>query len=168
VPRVYSWSRSADGAPFSGSQRPTLRLGDFPAGSTLERVIFSYVILQDVFYGGLTAPPDNGWLAYGVVALPVSAGAPAFDPASSPAADWLFVGLGVLETQQLRFMSPEEYRVQLTGPKRPLETESRRHNGLAEPQRVWFVAQPVDALNSGFPVWRAITQGGVLYSELSP
>jgi hypothetical protein len=131
-------------------------------------VIFSYIILQDVFYGGLTAAPDNGWLAYGVVALPVSAGAPAFDPASSPAAVWLFVGLGTIETQQLRFMSPEEYRVQLVGPKRPLETETRRHNGLSESQRVWFVAQPVSALNSGFPVWRAIVQGGVLYSEPGP
>jgi len=168
LPRTYSWSRSADGAPFTGSQRPALKLGDFPDGSTLERVIFGFTIQQDVFYGGLTSAAANGWMAIGVIARPVSSGAPTFDPASAPTEDWLWVGLSVLEVVQLKRMSEEEYRTQLTSPKEQLQTETRRHNSSGESQRVWFVAQPIDTLDSGFPNWLAIVQGSVLYSELSP
>jgi len=166
--RVYNWSRGADGGEDSSGGRATLKLGDFPAGSTLERVIFGFHLLQNVFYGGITSVARYGALAIGVVPRAVSLGAPAFDPQSAPNEDWLFAGVFQMEAVDIRSTSIEEYRVEFKSPKEQLEVTTRRHNGLAEPQRVWLTTQPLGALDSGFPLWATNSYGSVLYSENSP
>jgi hypothetical protein len=153
---------------ISDAGRVALRLGDFPAGSTLERTIWGYIIRQEVFYGGNTGVPRAGGLAFGVIVLPVSAGTPTVDPVSSPASDWLWAGLSTIEVLQIKSATVEEYRCMFTSPREQLETQSRRHNGSGESHRVWFVSQPLSILDSQFPQWRAATYGSVLYSELSP
>lgn len=168
MPRINTWSRASSAAVINDNGRVTLRLGDFPAGSTLERVIFGYIIRQEVFYGGNTGVPRAGGLAFGVVTLPVSAGAPTFDPVSTPAADWLWAGLSTIEVLQIKSASEEEYRCMFTSPREQLQSETRRHNASGESTRVWFVSQPLSILDSGFPQWRAAVYGSVLYSELSP
>lgn len=168
MPRTNTWNRRSSAAVINDNGRVALQLGDFPAGSTLERVIFGYIIRQEVFYGGVTAAARAGGLAFGVVAQAVSAGTPAFDPVTQPTADWLWAGLSTIEVLPIKNASEEEYRTMFTSPREQLQTETRRHNGLAEAQRVWFVSQALSILDSGFPVWRAATYGSVLYSQLSP
>lgn len=73
-----------------------------------------------------------------------------------------------MEVAEIRSTSTLEYRVQFTSPKEQLETTTRRHNSLGEPQRVWLCSQPLGALDSGFPLWATNSYGSVLYSELSP
>lgn len=145
-----------------------LRLGDFPAGSTLERVLFSFILQQNVFYGGNTATTGSSGMYFGVVARAISLGAPTFDPQSTPAADWLWAQLLSIEPIQVKWTSAEEYRIQWSSPKEGFETQSRRHNDLAEGQTVWLVSRPVSVLGSGFPTWFSAGWGSVLYSELSP
>lgn len=168
MPRVYNWSRGADGGEDSSGARATLKLGDFPAGSTLEKVIFGFHLLQNVFYGGTTAVARYGALAIGVVPRAVSLGAPAFDPQSAPTADWLWCGVFQMEAVQIRSTCAEEYRVEFKSPPQQLETTTRRHNSLGEAQRVWLTTQPLGALDSGFPLWAVNSFGSVLYSELTP
>lgn len=168
MPRVNTWSRSSAGVANGDGSRITLRLGDFPAGSTMERLIFGFVILQDVFYGGITAPARAGALVVGAVALPVSAGVPTFDPVSSPTADWLWTGIFPFEAIPMKWASEEEYRSQFSSPKEQLQSESRRHNGSGETMRVYFVTQAMSLIDSGFTTWRCAVYGSVLYSELSP
>lgn len=166
--RSYNWSRGASGADDSTGARAALQLGDFPAGSTLEKVVFGFLLLQNVFYGGITSVARYGALAIGVVPRAVSLGPPTFDPQSSPNADWLWAGVFAMEVVPIRSTSIEEYRVQFSSPKEQLETTTRRHNSLAESQRVWLMSQPLGALDSGFPLWSTNAYGSVLYSENSP
>lgn len=134
----------------------------------MERLIFGFVILQDVWYGGITAPARSGALVVGAVALPVSAGPPAFDPVSSPTADWLWTGIFPFEAIPMKWASEEEYRSQFSSPKEQLNSETRRHNGSGESMRVYFVTQAMSLLDSAFVPWRCAVYGSVLYSELSP
>jgi len=166
--RTYNWSRGASGTDDSTGARAILLLGQFPAGSTLEKVIFGFHLLQNVFSGGITSVARYGALAIGVVPRALSAGAPNFDPQSAPTQDWLWAGVFAMEVCEIRSTSESEYRCQFTSPKEQLETTTRRHNSLAEPQRVWLCSQPLGALDSGFPLWSTNAYGSVLYSELAP
>lgn len=168
MPRVNTWSRSSAGVANSDGSRITLRLGDVPDGATLERVIFGFVILQDVWYGGITAPARAGALVVGVTALPLSSGVPTFDPVSNTSADWLWTGILPFEAIPMKWASEEEYRSQFSSPKEQLETQSRRHNDSGETMRVYFVTQAMSLIDSGFPVWRCAVYGQTLYSELTP
>lgn len=148
--------------------RFALRLGDFPPGSTLERVIFGYSIRQDVFYDGDTAGPSSTHLRLGVVAQALSSGVPDIDPGNPTTADWLWAGLVHAELLPLRYASKEEYQVRFASPNAQLETTTRRHNALSELQTVYLVTSPIGERDSGFPLWTATVYGSVLYSELSP
>lgn len=166
--RIYTWSRGASGGEDATGARATLLLGEFPAGSTLEKVVFGFHLLQNVFYGGNTSVARYGALAIGVVPRAVSAGPPAFDPQSAPTQDWLWAGVFAMEVVEIRSTSNVEYRCQFSSPKEQLETTTRRHNDLAEPQRIWLTSQPLGALDSGFPLWAVNAYGSVLYSQLAP
>lgn len=168
MPRTHTWSRASNGQTITTGGRFALALGDFPAGSTLERVVFGYYIRQNAFYGGLTPGPRSLHLRIGVIAQAVSAGTPDIDPAAPTTADWLWAGLVVADVIPLRFMSDKEYHVAFSSPPEQLETQSRRHNGLGESQRVWLCTSPISERDSGFDSWSATSYGSTLYSQLSP
>lgn len=164
--REYEWSRASSGQTITTGGRFGLPLGDFPAGSTLERVIFGYNIRQEAFYGGPTAGPRGTHLRLGVIAVALSSGIPDIDPAAPTTADWLWAGLVAAEVIQLRYASKQEYVFRFVSPAEQLETITRRHNGLAESQRVYLVTSPIGERDSGFPSWSATVYGSVLYSYL--
>lgn len=166
--RTYTWSRTGGFSSSAVGGRIQLLLGTWPAGATFERVIFGFNIRQDVFYGGITAPPTRLHLQMGVLSTAVSAPVPDIDPLGTPNADWLWAGLISADVIPLHFASKEEYRIQFASPPEQLESVTRRHNGLAESQRVHLLTVPTSTLDSAFPLWSASSYGSVLYSENSP
>lgn len=163
----FTWSRASSGQSLVGSGRFGLPLGDFPAGSTLERVIFGYSIRQTAFYGGRRGGPVSTHLRLGVIAAPLSSGVPNVDPGAPTTADWLWAGLINAEIVPLRQTIKEEYLFRWASPAEQLETVTRRKNNLAEPQRVYLVTSPIEERGSGFADWSATTYGSVLYSHLA-
>lgn len=168
MPRVNTWSRAAPGGGVTAPARMALQLGTFPAGSTLERVLFSFILQQNTFYGGNIATTGSSGMYFGVINRAVSLGPPDFDPPSSPGADWLWAMLMSIEVIPIRWASAAEFRVQWSSPKEGFSTESRRHNGLLESQAVWLVSRSMSVLNSGNPTWFSAGWGSVLYSQLTP
>jgi hypothetical protein len=166
VARQYEWSRASSGQTITDGSRFGLLLGEYPADSTFERVIFGYNIRQTAFFGGATAGPTSTHLRMGVVGNPLAAGPPNIDPGAPTTADWLWAGLVHAEVLQLRHASDREFQVRFTSPAAQLESVTRRHNDSGATIGVYLVTGPMADRGSEFPTWTATVYGSVLYSYL--
>lgn len=161
---ALDWARLGQTPTITAGGRARFLCGNVPTGSTLERLIFGFMLWNHVFWGGDSPLPGSLAITAGVLCVDNGVAAPDIDPESSPTSDWIWTGLIVAEVVPQHSSSIQDYRLRYSTPTVQLESGSRRINPFANSMRPLILTTPLEVSPHYNVAWQGRSYASTLYS----